>query len=77
MCKETDDKNPGGEGEANEGIAIPEGLPEPGRPPVVPKNALVPPVHGSMIIDDKLNVAEMQAFVDLPLSDIDENSKAI
>ena len=77
MCKEVDEKGAGAEGEANLPPPIPEGLPEPGKLPVIPKNALTPPEHNSPSVEGKLKVGTLKQYDDLPLSDINENSKAI
>ena len=72
MCKEADE--PATEKQPVQMI-IPEDLPEPSKPAPPVENPLVPPTH---VVEppSSENPGALDRFVDLPLSDVNENSKA-
>lgn len=67
MCKDTDD--PVDTNNAPK-AKIPKGLPEPGKPPVLPKEALVPPAQEDQLNFTKPTIANQEKFSDKDLSSL-------
>ena len=72
MCKEADEPE---QPKAPVQVVIPDDLPGPGQPTEIPANAIIPPVH-TCEAPKKENPESMAKFDDIPLSDINEASKA-
>ena len=70
MCKEADEP----ENKGTVQVIIPENLPEPTKPTEMPANPIIPPQHTVTVLSNE-NVS-VDKFEDLPLSDVNENSKA-
>ena len=72
MCKEGDDEKPQKEPLV---LIIPDGLPQKSSPIEVPANIIATPKHH---VDDpaQQNPSAMSRFEDLPLSDVNEDTRA-
>ena len=68
MCKETDE----GPQTKEEKPKVPLGLPEPGKPIVIPKDSLVPPIHETKLTRAPQTISKEDVFVDKDLSSITE-----
>ena len=64
MCKEAD------EGPINkeEKPKVPMGLPEPGKPVVVPKDSMIPPIHETKLSRAPKVIMDDEVFADKDLS---------
>ena len=74
MCKEADEPESTHQSKQLQQV-IPENLPLAAPPPTPPDNAIFPPQH-KFIAPNSQTPGTMEAFDDIPLSDINENRKA-
>ena len=71
MCKETDET-----GVATEKGKIPKGLPEPGKPVLIPKDSIIPPIHETKLDRAAKTSAHDEQFLDKDLSAMSEKAVA-
>ena len=68
MCKETDEEPQ--KQVTEEKPKTPKGLPEPGKPTPIPKDAMIPPAHQTRINKSEPTIAQEEVFTDKDLSSI-------
>ena len=70
MCKEADEEAPVQE---TKKVKIPKGLPEPGTPVNVPKEAMFPPLHDTGLANKAPTISAADTFADRELSSISDS----